>query len=146
MPESLVVLKVSSVDLKAVDEAGVLDDLAKIWDQAKAVKLVGSEAAASPRATLFLTHWKARATALAAAAKEPDGDGVVDAEIVTDGSPAADKEAAIWQQILTVAGDLGMQLPALQADFKTRMGIIPDEASAVELAKYLDLLAERGAA
>lgn len=133
---------------KAVDEAVAVGDLVEIWDQAKAAQLVGTNASASPRATLFLTHWKAKATELKAAqdaaAAQPDEDGAYPGEIVADA--ATQDPDAIWQGILAAAGDLGLTTSKLTEDFKTRMGIIPDEASAAELAAYLDILGEKGAA
>jgi hypothetical protein len=71
-----------------------------------------------------------------APAVQPDADGVVEGELVPDGD--AD---AIWQQIL-VAGHTqhGWGLSDVTADFKSSMGMIPDEAAAPELSAYLHQL------
>jgi hypothetical protein len=83
-------------------------------------------AAADPPAT-------AAATAAASSAV-PDEDGVVDAEIVEED---ADK---VWSQIVETSGRLDWSTTALHEDFKKRMGMPADVASAAELGHYLGLL------
>ncbi|WP_460871877.1 recombination directionality factor [Nocardioides pakistanensis] len=73
-----------------------------------------------------------------AAAEEP-----VDAEIVDDAQPAGDPDA-VWQQVLAAAGGLGMSLPDVEADFEARCGMPSSEASAGELAAYLQQLQAQG--
>lgn len=73
----------------------------------------------------------------------PDADGVVDAEIVPDPSDDGD---AVWQQILKVGGQQGLGLSEITEHFSSRMdGMIPDDASAADLRKYLGIL-EQGVA
>jgi hypothetical protein len=121
-----------------VEAATTLDELAGIWDQARAAQLVGSAAPDSPRLEAFVAAWKAKAHAIKDATQHPAGeDGVVDAEVVDDGD--ADQ---IWQQILTTAGSLPspMALAEVQDDFQGRYGMSAAVASAAELRVYLDEL------
>jgi len=79
---------------------------------------------------------------------EVDEDGAVDAEVVEEqpalpvNGPGAEPDPdVVWNQILKSASDLrGWGLTELNADFKTAMGLIPDEASGAELAAYLHTL------
>lgn len=125
-----------------VAAAADTDDLIEIWDAAKDEHLVGPNAQATERAEQFLAAWKARAHELKppAPAAVPDEDGVVDAVLVEDTPlPGADggSEDAVWQQILKVGGDRSMSLDEVAAEFHRTMGMIPDEASAGELASFL---------
>jgi hypothetical protein len=66
---------------------------------------------------------------------EPDADGVVDAEVVEEDDP--DK---VWQDVVAAAGRLGWTTQQLHEDFKNRMGMVADVASAGELTAYLELI------
>jgi hypothetical protein len=73
------------------------------------------------------------------AASQPDADGAVGAVVVDEGASAA--EDALWQQILTEAGNAGKTLPQVTEDFTVYTGgVQPATASAGELAKYLEYL------
>ncbi|GAW50582.1 MULTISPECIES: hypothetical protein [unclassified Nocardioides] len=133
--------------LEKVAATRALDDLAGVWDAAKAAGLVGTTAADTEQAREFVGVWKARAHQLREAEKaaqqpaaaEPDGDGVVDAVLVEDPD-------VIWTQILAAGAAKGLDtLDAVSDDFKAQMGgLLPDDASAAELQHYLGLLtAER---
>lgn len=129
-----------------VAAARVLDDLAPVWDKAREAGLVGSTSEATAQRDAFVQAWKARAQELKAAEQpapgpEPDGDGVVDAELVED------DPQVVWQQILAAAGDEGMTETQLREDFAARMGgLDSSEASAAELAAYLQMLRQGAAA
>ena len=89
---------------------------------------------------------------LAAPQPAPDAEGVVDGEIVeeppgwgtptTVAAPAGEADQdAIWQQVITVGGRLGMKLPQIQEDCTARLGgVLFSEASAAELQMYLNHL------
>ena len=84
----------------------------------------------------------AAARARLEALEQPDADGVVEADVVEDGAPAAaDDGDAVWQQILTESGRQGITLPDLTEDFSAQMGgLIAADATAGELAAYLEKL------
>jgi hypothetical protein len=135
-----------------VAQASVVEELAGIWDQAKAKGLVGTSAEKTPRAEKFLAAWKTRAHELRDAAPaaqpdpQPDADGVVDAVLVEDGDDTAAADA-VWQQILTKGGEQGMTLADIEDDYSARMGgLTSAEASAQELQHYLGLLTGERAA
>ncbi|CAI9417193.1 recombination directionality factor [Nocardioides sp. T2.26MG-1] len=138
--------------VEQVTDAAVLDDLAGVWDAAKAAGLVGVGAADTPQARAFVEAWRARAHELKdaesqAKAGEPDTEGVVDAELVPDApAGAGDDAAGIWQQILAAAGGQQWTEGDLREDFQQQMGgLDPNTASAAELSLYLGLL-QKGAA
>lgn len=69
-------------------------------------------------------------------AAEPDADGAYEAELVPDAD-----EDAIWGKILVAAHEQhGWGLSEVTADFKSSMGMIPDEAAGAELSAYLHQL------
>jgi len=145
-----------------VAKAAKLDDLAALWDLAKGRMLVGPQSTPSAERAEFLAKWKAKASELkaaqdaadAAVAAQPDEDGAYPADIVPDPTtpPSTTQETAlqdpdaIWQGILAAAGDLGLTTTQLNADFLKRMGIAAPVASGPELAAYLTILTEQGAA
>lgn len=142
---------------RQVEAASNLDELAAVWDAARAQNLVGTTAQPSPEATAFVEAFKARAKALVpkeqpAPAAEPDADGAYPAEVVEDNTPVPDAPATgpdadqVWQQILAAGGQQGMSLGDVEDDFAQRMGGLSSaDASAAELQHYLGLL-EQGAA
>lgn len=67
------------------------------------------------------------------------GDEPVDADVVD--APAADGDAdTVWQQVLAEAGKNGMGLSEVTSDFEQRYSLNPGQASAGELAHYLEVL------
>ena len=123
----------------------VVNDLAGVWDRARAAGLVGTGAADTPRAREFVAAWKAKAHELkdagaAESSGQPDQDGVVDAEVVEDAD-------AVWERIMRAGGDRGMTLGDIEDDFAQKMGGVQSgEASASELQHYLGLLEQEPAA
>jgi hypothetical protein len=64
----------------------------------------------------------------------PDGDGVVDAELVEEPDPDV-----VWAEIVKVAGELGDTLPQVQDDVAAFLGgTTAGEASGAELQSFLD--------
>lgn len=129
--------------LAAVAAAADLDALARVWEIAKDQQLVGADSAATAARDEFVATWKQRAQDLKAAEQpapaQQVAEGPVDAELVPEpagGAPAGDADA-VWQQILAAAGGLGWDLDRTASDFQQSMGMIPDEATAAELATYL---------
>jgi len=125
--------------------ASTLEELAGIWDQAKAAQLVGSESQASPRRNEFTEVWKRRAHEIKAAmdAVAPASEGQPAGQPPMDDGPDAD---AVWRQILEVAGTVPMTETQLRKDFEAKAGVSPDTASAGELQAYLAGLREQVAA
>ncbi|AIY17752.1 hypothetical protein GUY44_06965 [Pimelobacter simplex] len=84
------------------------------------------------------------AAAAAPAEQAVDEDGAVEGEVVGDDTPVADPGPdadAIWQRIVTEAGQQGMTLPDVQDHFAQVMGgLTCDSASAAELQHYLTQL------
>jgi hypothetical protein len=78
-------------------------------------------------------------------APAPDGDGVVDGELVEEELPIGDDDPdVIWQHILVVSAAHGMSLGDLLNDFPASMGgLMSDTATAAELAAYLRILEAR---
>lgn len=87
---------------------------------------------------------------------QPDADGAVEAEIVEDQTPAPASAAApaaagpalsadeVWAQIMQIAASRGLTTTAdLEADCATFLSISSAEATAEELAMYLDDLRGR---
>jgi hypothetical protein len=125
------------------------DEIRDLWRQA---------AAAGHLTAGLADHFTKRAAELGAAAAggtggeepvtggssptpvEPDGDGVVDAELVDED---ADR---VWSQIVETAGRLEWGTQRLNDDFRARMGMPADVASASELQAYLELIAAEVAA
>lgn len=121
------------VDVEACDD---LDVLRAMWQhadpdvreliQVKAKAIEASYAAASAPA----------------AVENPDG--TYEAQVVDEAPPG--DTAAIWQQIVTVAGQKGMNLWDLQDDFAEQSGgLVPASADVTALNAYLTLLQERAA-
>lgn len=131
-----------------VGAASSLDELTTIWGEMIAAGLVGEHSPATPARAAFADAFKARAHRIksdAEAAPQPDADGAYEADVVEDapataaGSPPASEPDpdVVWQQILKAAADLqGWTLDQVVDDFKTSMGMSPDEASGAELAAY----------
>lgn len=66
---------------------------------------------------------------------QPAGDAApVEGEIVPDDPDT------VWQRVLAVAGERGMSLSDVTADYEQRYAVSPGEASAGELAAYLQVL------
>lgn len=129
-----------------VADATTLDELAQIWRDMVAARLIGEHAADTPEARAFIERWKAAARDLKdaeqPAAAVPDEDGVVDAEIVQDDDPDA-----VWQEVVLAAGQRGMNTADLEDDFAARMGgITAADATAGEMRHYLGLLNQEPAA
>lgn len=84
-----------------------------------------------------------RSAAAAAAAPdpepEPDEDGAFPAEVVEDEGA---KNAA-WSQVLAAAGDLGMSVWDVDADFQAFTGISPAQADVAAYQAYLTELQSR---
>jgi hypothetical protein len=126
-----------------------LDDLAGVWEAAKAAGLVGPGAADTPQARNFVQTFQARAHELKdaelqqeEAAAQPDADGIVEAELVEEGDAGA-----VWQQILSSAGGRQWTEGELREDFAQQMGgLDPNTASVAELQHYLGLLTGERAA
>lgn len=82
----------------------------------------------------------------------PDAEGVYEAQVVEDTpvpSPIVEGDPdVIWQQILAAGAGFGWGLDQVVAEFRTQMNVIPDEASAAELATFLQRITtgEAGAA
>lgn len=77
------------------------------------------------------------------------GQALKDQETAVEAAPVAPNMDAdqLWQQILTVAGDLQMDLPIVEQDFASKFqGTHPGSATAVQLEAYLIDLRERATA
>lgn len=76
------------------------------------------------------------------------GEEPVDAELVDDGDQAKPEQDAngVWQEVLSVAGGLGMGMKDVTSDFEQRYALSPTTASAGELAAYLEVLKTEGRA
>lgn len=78
----------------------------------------------------------AATTPAEAASSEPVEAEIVEEPATPQTTDSSDPDA-IWQQILTATGRLGWSLEKTATDFRTVIGVIPDEASGEELAHYL---------
>lgn len=133
-------------------DAVTLEECQEIWHQMVQDELVGQAArdndhADPTRITEFVEAYKAKGSTLKPADPPPAADPqptsapaaeeeVVDAELVDDHAEDAE---AVWQQILTAAGEQGLGLADLQDDFSSRMGGLDSAtASAAELRVYLE--------
>lgn len=82
----------------------------------------------------------------------PDAEGVYEAQVVEDApvpSPIVEGDPdQIWSDILKAGAGFGWGLDQVVAEFRTQMNVIPDEASAAELATFLQRITtgEAGAA
>lgn len=77
----------------------------------------------------------------------PDADGAIEGEVVEEQPQLSAGEQdpdALWQHILKLGGELGADLSTVTADFEQHMALAPAEASAGELAAYLQKLQSQG--
>lgn len=93
----------------------------------------------------------ARVQALQAEKPQPQraaGEEPVDAEIVDDATDVAAQQNGDpdyeWHQVLQAAGERGMSLADVTADFEQRYAMNPGQASAGELRAYLQVLQGEG--
>jgi len=84
------------------------------------------------------------AAASAAAPQEPDEDGAVDGEIVDEHDGPSAQE--LWQQIVAVGGEQGMSMWDIEGGLKSDYDVAPFNATAEQLAGYLQSLQGQGAA
>lgn len=132
-------------------EAGTVDAVRALWKEAHAAGHLDEALTAVLTEKGNALQAAEQAARAAESSQEPDEDGAVDAELVDDPLPeptvsatpaASEADGDVeWQKVLKAAGDRGMSLDDLNADFRNAMGgLIPDEASGSEIAAYLRLL------
>lgn len=123
--------------LDDIAAATTADTVRSIW------KFLKAHDALTPELETACTDRASVLTAQAAAPSEPVEE-VAEGEIVDDTPPATGQDAgdpdAVWQQVLAAAGEQGMSLSEVTADFEQRYAMAPVEASAGELRAYVELL------
>lgn len=126
-------------------ECTTQEELRTLWHQAKDAghmtqglhDFIGKLAAALPEAAV---------SAPAAEAPAVREQVAVVPDVAAPAAAHTQDADALWFQITAVAGELGLTTSTLTEDFKARVGLIPDEATADELAVYLDILRTQGVA
>lgn len=115
---------------------GSLDALRDLWREANSAGVLEGKIG---------TAIDARRETLTAAGATPAGD--TPPEPATPAAVASGDPDAIWQQVLSIAGQRGMSLDdTIDAFAKANAGLSPDTASAGELAAFLTILQSEDAA
>ncbi len=147
--------------LKAIADADHVNKLAEIWADMVGATLVGPQSSATPAREAFVVAFKARADVLKStgnmqavlpdAGTDADGPTIHcatcghpedDCQCATDAPTGESDPDTVWQQIIALASERrGWSLDQVVADFRDVMNMVPDDASARELAAYLHVMA-----